>query len=180
MTPLTLHLAALLLFTAPAQAAPTSPTNASSTVFSWSQWVEDIIANPDTALTPDAAVEAATAAAVAASAGGLQKRAPDCAFPAQYAPGRDAAACLDYLTRIGQQGTMCGMPSTYRNIQMCRIGRAEVVGSQGTYPAPSTDCINVARTGGLIFDGCWRAGDIVKGSEVCVNNGMLTVRIGGL
>ena len=47
----------------------------SSTTFSFEAWVEDIIANPDTALTVDEAVAAAEAADVVGSAGGLWKRA---------------------------------------------------------------------------------------------------------
>jgi len=56
-------------------ATTTTATTTSGTTFSFSQWVEDIIANPDTALTPDEAVEAAQAADVVGSAGGLEKRA---------------------------------------------------------------------------------------------------------
>lgn len=179
MTRLTLHLAlSLLAASALAAPAPAPAPGSSSTTFSWSGWVEDIIANPDTALTPDEAVEAATASQVVTTSGGLQKRAPDCGFPANFAPGRDAAACLDDLTRKGQRGVMCGMPNNVFNIQMCRIGRAQVIGSRGTFVPEPTNCINVARTGGLIFDSCWRSGDIVKGSEACINNGVLTVRIG--
>lgn len=46
----------------------------SKTTFSFEQWVEDIIAHPDTALTVDEALAAARAADVVGSAGGLQKR----------------------------------------------------------------------------------------------------------
>lgn len=53
-----------------AAAAPTSQTT-----FSFAQWVEDIIANPETALSPEEAVAAANAADVVTSAGGLTKRA---------------------------------------------------------------------------------------------------------
>lgn len=51
-------LAALGLATlAGAIPAPAS-SGVASTTFTFSQWVEDLIANPDTALTPDQAVEA--------------------------------------------------------------------------------------------------------------------------
>jgi hypothetical protein len=50
-----------------------APAGTSGTTFSFEQWVEDIIANPDTALTPDEAVAAASSVAVVGSAGGLQK-----------------------------------------------------------------------------------------------------------
>lgn len=50
------------------------PAATSGTTFSFQQWVEDIIANPDTALTVDEAFAAAQAADIVSSAGGLQKR----------------------------------------------------------------------------------------------------------
>ncbi len=51
-----------------------APAGTSATTFSFEQWVEDIIANPDTALTVDEALAAAQAADLVGSAGGLQKR----------------------------------------------------------------------------------------------------------
>lgn|SRR5690348_3352683 len=69
-----LALPLIALATAASAAAVPGPTT-SGTTFSFSQWVEDIIANPDTALTPDEAIEAAQAADVVGSAGGLAKRA---------------------------------------------------------------------------------------------------------
>lgn len=71
MVRFTLPLVALAM-AASVAAAPAPGT--SGTTFSFSQWVEDIIANPDTALSPDEAIEAAKAAIVTRSAGGLQKR----------------------------------------------------------------------------------------------------------
>ena len=54
-----------------------APTT-SGTLFSFSNWVEDIIANPDTALSPEEAILEAEKAGVVRSAGGLQRRAPSC------------------------------------------------------------------------------------------------------
>jgi hypothetical protein len=70
MVKLALPLAALAMVASVA-AAP-APTSRST--FSFEQWVEDIIANPDTALTVDEAMEVAQAAEVVGSAGGLDKR----------------------------------------------------------------------------------------------------------
>jgi hypothetical protein len=68
MVQLTLPLVALAMTVASVAAAPAA-------TFSFEGWVEDIIANPDTALTVDEALAAARAADVVGSAGGLQKRA---------------------------------------------------------------------------------------------------------
>jgi hypothetical protein len=71
-----------------AASAAALPAATSPTTFSFAQWVEDIIAHPDTALTVDEAVAAAHAASVVGSAGGLQKRAPYCDGPSPRAPVR--------------------------------------------------------------------------------------------
>jgi TRAP-type uncharacterized transport system substrate-binding protein len=64
---------------APAETAATVVTaGTSGTTFSFASWVEDLIANPDHALSIDAAIEAAQAAEVVGSAGGLQKRTAKC------------------------------------------------------------------------------------------------------
>ena len=68
-------LAFSLVALATAASAVAVPAATSGTTFSFSQWVEDIIANPDTALTPDEAIAAAKAAAGVGSLGGLEKRA---------------------------------------------------------------------------------------------------------
>jgi hypothetical protein len=76
MVKLALPLAALAMVTsvaAAAVAAAPAPTSGNTT-FSFEQWVEDIIANPDTALTVDEAMAVAAAAEVVGSAGGLEKR----------------------------------------------------------------------------------------------------------
>lgn len=86
---------------------------------------------------------------------------------------------------------------------MCRIGSAEVVGvAGGSGPAVSVNWYvfrnreerlgnrvwlttatnnsnDVARTGGLIFDSCWRADNTVQGSERCISEPALWVHIAG-
>ena len=60
-----------------AVSAAAVPAATSGTTFSFAKWVEDIAANPDTALTPDEAWAAAQAADAVGSAGGLKKRYAD-------------------------------------------------------------------------------------------------------
>lgn len=62
-----ISLAALAMAASVAAAPAATP----GTTFSFMQWVEYIVANPDTALTVDEAMGTARAAEVASSAGGL-------------------------------------------------------------------------------------------------------------
>jgi hypothetical protein len=125
-----------------AASAAALPAAASPTTFSFAQWVEDIISHPDTALTVDEAVAAAHAASIVGSAGGLQKRAPYCydqpGAPPR-APGRDAAACVDYLARIGAMGYICGIQPGQAVQQMCVIGGAQIWGSQSNQNSNSVN-----------------------------------------
>lgn len=72
-----------------AVSAAAVPAATSGTTFSFAKWVEDIAANPDTALTPDEAWAAAQAADAVGSAGGLKKRYLD--WKPWCAPGSGAA-----------------------------------------------------------------------------------------
>ncbi|KAF6813802.1 hypothetical protein CPLU01_14563, partial [Colletotrichum plurivorum] len=92
----------------------------------------------------------------------------------------DAAACLDDLARKGAQGVECVIREDQSNIQMCQIGGAKVVSSKGSTGYESANCNDIARTGGLIFDSCWRADNTVKGSEICVTNRWIQVNILGV
>jgi len=69
MVKFALPLVALAMTASMAVAAP-APT--SGTSFSFEKWVEDIITNPETALTVDEAIAASRAAEVVGSAGGLR------------------------------------------------------------------------------------------------------------
>ncbi|KAK4153396.1 hypothetical protein C8A00DRAFT_15371 [Chaetomidium leptoderma] len=159
-----------------------APAETSGTTFSFERWVEDIIANPDTALTVDEAVAAANAADVVGSAGGLQKRirCDQESIGWKRAPGRDAAACVDYLARQGQNGVQCGIGPERSDIQFCRSGRAEIVGSKGASGLQTANCNDVARTAGVIFDNCWRSDDTIVGSEICLTNRWMQVNIAGI
>ncbi|GAB1318350.1 hypothetical protein MFIFM68171_08560 [Madurella fahalii] len=177
MVKFTLPLLVLAITTCVA-AAP----GASKTTFSFEQWVEDIIANPDTALTVDEAIAAAQAADVVGSAGGLRKRVrcdqESIGWP--RAPGRDAAACVDDLARKGNSGVNCGIGNNVFNIQMCRIGGAQIVGSKSNPSQQSANCNDVARTAGIVFDNCWRSDDTIVGSEICITNNQMQINVLGL
>ncbi|KXX79407.1 hypothetical protein MMYC01_204064 [Madurella mycetomatis] len=164
MVKFALPLVALALATSVAAA----PQGTSKTTFSFEQWVEDIIANPDTALTVDEAIAAAQAADVVGSAGGLQKR------------GRDAAACVDDLARKGRNGVVCTIGQNVFDIQMCRIGGARIVGSKSNPSQQSANCNDVARTAGIVFDNCWRSDDTIVGSEICVTNNQMQINVLGI
>ncbi|KAL2125801.1 hypothetical protein VTI74DRAFT_2713 [Chaetomium olivicolor] len=177
MVKLTLPLAALAM----AASVAALPAATSGTTFSFAQWVEDIIANPDTALTVDEAIAAANAAGIVGSAGGLQKRA-NCDHAVGVwtrAPGRDAAACVDYIARLGGLGYSCGIPPDEAVKQMCRIGGAQIVGLDSAYQSNWVNCNDVARTAGRIFDSCWRADDTVMGVEICINSPLMDIGILG-
>ncbi|KAH6843299.1 hypothetical protein B0I37DRAFT_437514 [Chaetomium sp. MPI-CAGE-AT-0009] len=157
------------------------PAATSPTTFSFAQWVEDIIANPDKALTADQAIEAAQAAERVGSAGGLQKRA-DCDHNAGFWPranGRDAAACVEQLARWGAEGRTCGVPAGDSHNEMIIIRNAKIVGLDSTFNTPWVNCNDVARTAGLIFDSCWRADDTVMGQERCINSPVMYIAILG-
>ncbi|KAJ5001183.1 hypothetical protein K4K48_001711 [Colletotrichum sp. SAR 10_66] len=178
MVKFTASIAALAL--AVAVAVTAAPAPVSQTTFSFAEWVEDIIANPETALSPDDAVAAANAAEIVSSSGGLTKRAW-CQAHFPDAPAADAAACLDDLARKGAQGIMCGSADNEYALQMCRIRGAQVVASKGANIGPtSANCNDVARTGGLIFDSCWRADNTVKGSQACINEPRMSINIAGV
>ncbi|KAK4643524.1 hypothetical protein QC761_407388 [Podospora bellae-mahoneyi] len=167
----------VLALVASVAAAPAT-ADASSTTFSFARWVEDIIANPDTALSPAEAIAAANATEVVSTAGGLQKRA-NCQPTFPDAPAPDAAACLNDLARKGANGQHCAMGTRVFEIEMCRIGGAQIVASRGGLAAQSVNCQDVARTGGLIFDSCFRADNTVKGSEICITNRLMQINISG-
>ncbi|CAI0649936.1 unnamed protein product [Colletotrichum noveboracense] len=160
-----------------AAAVTAAPAPSSETTFSFASWVEDIIANPDTALSPEQAVAAANSASVVSSAGGLTKRAW-CPAEMKDAPSGDAAACLNDLARKGSAGTNCVVGQSA--IQMCRIGGAELVGTKAEAGTYTVNCNDIARTGGLIFDTCYRADNTVKGSELCITNSNIQVNIQGV
>ena len=125
-------LALAMIVSVTAAPAPTT----SGTLFSFSSWVEDIIANPDTALSPEEAVLEAAKAGVVRSAGGLQKRV-SCT-----ASFKDAYVRIQFQTSdLSQLDFVCGRGRTLiitrvptpQNASMILPGRA----STRTSNAPS-------------------------------------------
>lgn len=51
----------------------------------------------------------------------------------------DAAACLSYLAGLGSQGVNCGLTEFQYDLQMWKVGNAQVVGSKSTGPSVSTN-----------------------------------------
>ncbi|KAH6855511.1 hypothetical protein B0I37DRAFT_442339 [Chaetomium sp. MPI-CAGE-AT-0009] len=158
-----------------------APAGTSATTFSFEQWVEDIIAHPDTAMTVDEAVAAAQASDVVGSAGGLQKRVrcDQETIGWKRAPGRDAIACVDSLARKGNNGVNCAIGNGEFSILMCHIGRAQITGSKSDASRQSANCNDVARTAGKVFDSCWRSDDTIVGSEICITNKKMQINVLG-
>ncbi|KAH7086444.1 hypothetical protein FB567DRAFT_527962 [Paraphoma chrysanthemicola] len=170
-----LPIVTLLALATSVTAAPTT----SGTVFTISQWIEDIIADPTAPhLTPEEAVAAKNAAV--ANSNPLSIRTPRCMDEFDSwgrANANDAAACLRYLADKGAQGINCGIGQNQFDIQMCRIGNAQVHSSKSTSSAQGANCNDVARTGGKIFDTCWRSDGTIKGAELCITNNQFQVGI---
>ncbi|ORY13955.1 hypothetical protein BCR34DRAFT_613085 [Clohesyomyces aquaticus] len=165
---------AALALTVSVAAVPTASNAAAAAPFTFSQWIEDIIANPDGQhLSPEEAVAAKNAAVGAESpANPLLKRKPNCdGFG--HANAKNAASCLDYLAKKGAKGTKCEVKQPTQSF--CKIGNAEIIGSVSNHYPQSVNCNDVARTGGKIFDSCWRADDTVGGAEWCINNNVIYV-----
>ncbi|KAK0671574.1 hypothetical protein QBC41DRAFT_219121 [Cercophora samala] len=173
-------LSLLLTLVSPLATSATVSTTSIPNTFSWSQWVEDLIAQPEKALTPSEAVSAAMAAGDKLLSGSTLQRQAWCQKDFTDAPADDAVVCIKYLTQIGNEGANCSLGADVFNADLCRSGQAKVVGSRGGNPSPPSNCYDVARTCGLIFDRCWRADNTVKGSDLCVGNPLWQISITGI
>ncbi|KAK1960980.1 hypothetical protein LY78DRAFT_645670 [Colletotrichum sublineola] len=166
-------LAALAL----AQLTGATPVAASSSTFSFSKWVDGILANPNgDNLTPEEAVEAwkeslNETSAVATRGNLLQKRADVCnTIPGTEAYIPDAVACIDYLARLGSQECRVRGYS-----QFISIGRARIFGIHVDIQTPETN--DIARAAGQVMDGCARADNTVQGADYAYGNGHIYVWI---
>ncbi|KAK4033336.1 hypothetical protein C8A01DRAFT_50050 [Parachaetomium inaequale] len=161
-------------------AAPTAEVVTPS--FSFADWVEGIIANPQgDHLTPEQAIEAFNASRNSTSSsehtkrGPLDKRVPSCnEQPNTEVPIADAVACVNFLAAKGQTACVCNGFA-----QFCQIGQGIIDGNSGSKRTTSA-CNDVARAGGLILDHCTRADNTVQGSEFAYGNGDMLVRIHNL
>ncbi|KAG8170183.1 hypothetical protein KVR01_000928 [Diaporthe batatas] len=111
------------------------PTTSSTTPFSFVQWVEDIIANPD---GDHPSPEEAVAMKAAEGSHPIVKRA-NCNLNFPRADGNGAAYCLGYLAGLGSKGVNCSLEQNQNNVQMWRQGNAKIVGTKTTAPAVSVN-----------------------------------------
>ncbi|KAK3347778.1 hypothetical protein B0H65DRAFT_587686 [Neurospora tetraspora] len=145
-----LTLASLALALPLAAAAPTvSEALEIREVFSFEKWVDSIIANPDTALSPEQAIEAWTASTNGTSSEALSKRAASCVGMADQAYVPDAIICINTLASLGSQACVANAVAVFWT-----HGRAQVVGVAGPVAYVSTTCQKVAETAGKIMDQC--------------------------
>ncbi|KAK4156113.1 hypothetical protein C8A00DRAFT_41381 [Chaetomidium leptoderma] len=159
-------------------AVQTIPTAAAvGSPFSFVEWVEQMIADPEGHhLTPEQATAAFYANQDSASPsehgtrGLLGKRVPRCneiVNTEAWVP--HAVACINELARRGGD---CRVQFSTR---FCISGTAEINGNSGWDTTSS--CNDVARGAGYIMDHCTRADNTVQGSEYAHGNGILLVRI---
>ncbi|KAH6838477.1 hypothetical protein B0I37DRAFT_386987 [Chaetomium sp. MPI-CAGE-AT-0009] len=173
----TLTTVALLAVCRAAGAAPSAVAPAVVTSdFSFADWVEQLIANPDGAMTPDQVVEAYNTAFNSTGTehnkrGDLTKRVSCNEKPGTEAPVSAAVACINYLASLGQQKCEC---QSYK--QFCSLGGGQITGQSGVNHV-TVACNDIARAGGKIMDSCTRADNTVQGSEFAIGSSTLLIRI---
>ncbi|KAF9871383.1 hypothetical protein CkaCkLH20_11030 [Colletotrichum karsti] len=159
-----------------ASIAGAAPTAAAAEVFTFSAWVEGIIANPDgDNLTPEEAVEAWRASkniTDVAAGTSLEKRASCNTMPGREAWIPDAVYCINYLA--GKGSTRC---EVRYDVDFCTAARAKIFGRGPGTATVASSCNDVARGAGYIMDSCSRADNTVMGSEYAHGNGDLLVWI---
>ncbi|KAJ3456970.1 hypothetical protein MRS44_014111 [Fusarium solani] len=157
-----------------AMPAPASNDNGAQ-AFSWENWVEGIIADPNGShLSPEDAVEASKAAEAKRSLDirDASCRGDDVAEKSAYVP--DAVACIDQLASYGDKACKANSAVTV----MCKIGGAQItaVVPGGRYPTSDT-CQNMARAAGKIMDKCTRADQTVNGADYSFGNGNIAIQL---
>ncbi|KAJ4419607.1 hypothetical protein N0V85_000934 [Neurospora sp. IMI 360204] len=179
LAPISLAAMSLLTLVTAAPAATTEP------VFSFAKWVDDVIANPETALGPEEAWQAyldtvnSTSVPVAAN-GGAQKRWDPQVSCDNYAPDPDASVlkapdavwCVNYLAGIGSTQCVVGAATA-----MCVHGRAQITGVSGGGGSQQSSCQAVAQTAGLIMDTCTQSNNYVEGQRINVSGVQMAVHI---
>ncbi|KAK3948009.1 hypothetical protein QBC32DRAFT_382455 [Pseudoneurospora amorphoporcata] len=164
-------LAAMSLLTL-AATAPTAVTT--EPVFSFAKWVDDVIANPETALIPEEAWQAyldtanSTSVPIAAP-GGAEKRWDPEVSCNNYDPGPawapDAVWCISDLAAKGSNPCVAGSETHF-----CNPWKS---GDHGCLSTPQweggSDDQEVAHTAGLVMDTCTGPDQYVEGSRRNVN-----------
>ncbi|KAL2878325.1 hypothetical protein SGCOL_006294 [Colletotrichum sp. CLE4] len=178
MARVTLSSITLFFLVAITAASPAPLASSRDTVavgdWSWEQWVETIIADPDSALSVDEAPEAAAKSVAADLDGSLEKRQEQFLVcndgkPSAWAP--DAVTCINYLADLNAN---CG---TVTATAICTAGNAQIVGSGSGAGEVSTHCNNVPRTAGRIMDRCWRSDNTVQGGMPAYEQGAMWVYV---
>jgi hypothetical protein len=154
-----------LAFAAVATAIPAGTSNADiiQSTFSFASWVDTIIADPNTALSPEEALEQFHKEAIH---NGLAKRQEfrNCAqIGDQPALARDAVSCINELADRGRAGQQCNVNATSKS--QCRRQYAQIVTVKADNQSKvnTMNCNDIARAAGLIMDRCTRNGNTVAG-----------------
>jgi hypothetical protein len=132
--------------------------------FSFSSWVDNLISDPSSALTPEQALDHFNAG-LTSSTNHLHKRA-DCEQKGdQPALVGDAASCIQELAARGAAGQECNVDSVMKS--QCRRSFAQIVTVKGDpFKGPkSANCNEIAKTAGMILDSCTRKDGTVSGQS---------------
>ncbi|KAK3946854.1 hypothetical protein QBC32DRAFT_366165 [Pseudoneurospora amorphoporcata] len=176
---------AVVCLTPIAGAVPTAPTNTARDVasapepFSFAKWVDEIIANPEEAATPQQALDAyytyvnSTASSdnvFPETASRMHKRLTCNQLLGGEAPIPDAVECINYLARLNTQ--KCEIYRGSSHVSFRTHGNAEMIGIRPDSNGASTICNNVARAGGKVMDACSRADNTVQGQDATPDTAM--------
>jgi hypothetical protein len=150
------HYSSLILsFAVLTTAVPTSTSDSSivHSDFSFSSWVDSLISDPTSALTPEQALEHFNASLTSRS-NPLQKRVTCEQKGDQPALIGDVASCNQELIARGAAGQQCNVDSVMKS--QCRRSFAQIVTVKGDpFAGPKTmNCNEIAKVVGLIMDSC--------------------------
>ncbi|KAK3386380.1 hypothetical protein B0T20DRAFT_511760 [Sordaria brevicollis] len=172
-----LTLAALALPFAAAAPTVEALDTRQTEIFSFEKWVNSIIVNPETALTPEQAVEAwevSTKNGTISSGSSLSKRYVSCTTAVGPTTAQDAAIVVNKLAALGAQACV-----SYTSTFFMTYGQAQCVGVVSSPPYPvTTTCQKVAQTGGLIMDQCTKSNGVTGGQASNVANSRMIVHLG--
>lgn len=135
--------------------------------FSYAAWVEDLIRDRSTALSPEqvASIHESRTVETGTNAGRLVARAPSCdTWGARAAASvLDAVKCIDTVAARGSNH--CGIPAGKYGHVWCSQGTAELRGGTQNSAYVKNTCNNIARSAGKIMDACSKKAGTVQGYE---------------
>ncbi|KAJ4413976.1 hypothetical protein N0V85_003353 [Neurospora sp. IMI 360204] len=153
--------------------------------FSFAKWVDEIIANPSEAATPQQGLDAyytfvnSTTSSdhvfPETASSKMHKRLTCNQLYGGEAPIPDAVECINYLARLNTQ--KCEVYQGSSHVSFRTHGNAEMVGIRPDRYGASTICNNVARAGGFVMDACSRADNTVQGQALTPDDAMIAVHI---